>query len=117
ASEALPEDSESVVEETDVEYINGYLAKMHPRAGLQCQVMEGKGRTLTSKKHHKIGDVIFVEPPLHIVCEEAGDPDFEEIKKLCDVEGDMDYDPLWYWCSLRSLTDADLPSNSKRVAL
>ncbi|KAF4651969.1 hypothetical protein FOZ61_010014 [Perkinsus olseni] len=86
---------------------------MHPGAGLQCQVMEGKGRTLTSKKHHEIGDVIFVEPPLHIVCEEAGDPDFEEIKKLCDVEGDMDYDPLWYWCALRSLTDADLPSNSR----
>ncbi|KAF4719230.1 hypothetical protein FOZ63_027883, partial [Perkinsus olseni] len=113
ASEALPEDSESVVEETDVEYINGYLAKMHPGAGLQCQVMEGKGRTLTSKKHHEIGDVIFVEPPLHIVCEEADDPDFEEIKKLCDVEGDMDYDPLWYWCALRSFTDADLPSNSR----
>ncbi|KAF4754542.1 hypothetical protein FOZ63_010050, partial [Perkinsus olseni] len=47
ASEALPEDLDSVVEETDVEYINGYLAKMHPGAGLQCQVMEGKGRTLT----------------------------------------------------------------------
>lgn len=46
-------------------------------------------QALLSNKNYNVGDVIFVESPLHIVCEESADPDFSRIKNLCDEEGDM----------------------------
>lgn len=55
------------------------------------------------------GDVILVESPLHIVKEEPTHEAFRHVQKLCaDFEPDFDYEPLWYWCALCSLTSTDL---------
>jgi len=74
-----------------------------------CTVTEDKGRILLSHSSFEEGAIIFEEPPLHIVAEEEGNPAFGVLKELCDdYSTDFDYEPLWYWTALNSLTEEDL---------
>lgn len=48
---------------------------------------------------------MLVESPLHIVQEEAKSSGFKRVQDLCTAHpDDFDFEPLWYWCALRSLT-------------
>lgn len=97
-------------EREGVIYINKYSGSHHD-GKLHCSLTEDKGRVLHSTRSFKAGDVIFEEPPLHIVAEEPGGKDFTALKEACQDEKHnqvFDYEPLWYWTALRSLTKQDL---------
>lgn len=115
--------SSSKADEHGCDYINAYSRDFHDNA-LFCIMTENKGRIVQSEKSYEPGDIIFVEPPLHIVKEstmenvDAEDPKetdtvlkceyYTRLQKVCK-DRDFDYDSLWYWCALNSLTAEDLP--------
>eukprot|EP00439_Symbiodinium_sp_Y106_P063729 s2127_g9.t3 len=54
------------------------------------------------------------EPPLHIVAEDAGNEAFKLVQRLCKAEPSIfDYEPLWYWTALCSLTEEQLSPKPK----
>mmetsp|Transcript_104211 Transcript_104211/g.222741 ORF Transcript_104211/g.222741 Transcript_104211/m.222741 type:complete len:482 (-) Transcript_104211:95-1540(-) len=72
---------------------------------LECRWTEMKGRILHATREFRQGEVILAEAPLHIVQEQDDAPAFRKLKALCEKhQDDFDYDPLWYWCALQSLT-------------
>eukprot|EP00927_Polykrikos_kofoidii_P065567 TRINITY_DN61303_c0_g1_i1.p1 TRINITY_DN61303_c0_g1~~TRINITY_DN61303_c0_g1_i1.p1 ORF type:complete len:554 (-),score=85.32 TRINITY_DN61303_c0_g1_i1:75-1583(-) len=84
----------------------------------RCEVVEGKGRVLKATRAFAQGDVLFEEPPLHIVKAEPGNEAFERICKLCETApAAFSYKPLWYWAALCSLTEAELVQEADRSAL
>lgn len=49
------------------------------------------------------------EAPLHIVQADPTSAAFRHLQKLCEEhEKQFDYEPLWYWCALMSLTQEQL---------
>lgn len=93
-----------------VEFINHYGLMSH-RGCLKCQVVPGKGRTLKAMRDFNPGDVILEEPPLHIVQEEETSAHYQRLLEVCE-EYDLSYEPLWYWCALKSLSATELGRSS-----
>jgi len=76
---------------------------------LACSWTPAKGRILRATKSFQEGEVIFKEKPLHIVQEQEKSDAFQKLKELCDQHrDDFDYEPLWYWCAIQSLTKEEL---------
>uniref|UniRef100_A0A7S4QJ95 SET domain-containing protein n=1 Tax=Alexandrium monilatum TaxID=311494 RepID=A0A7S4QJ95_9DINO len=91
-----------------VAHINAH-GEQHHQGVLRCRWTEQKGRILHAARDFAEGEVILVESPLHIVQEDEASPAFKHLQQLCaDREDDFDYDPLWYWCALKSLTKEEL---------
>lgn len=99
----------------------------HFEGKLQCSWTDAKGRIVHATRAFELGEIIFREAPLHIAQEgksgrQLGEDDnlisppgkeehpaWKKLKKLCKTyEDDFDYDPLWYWCALCSLTKEHL---------
>merc|ERR1719296_251802 len=95
-------------EEAGVAHINDF-GKQHFGGVLHCRWMPTKGRVLHATRSWQPGELILAESPLHIAEEQAKSPAFKKIKKLCkERESDFDYEPLWYWCAVQSLTKQQL---------
>jgi len=76
---------------------------------LRCSWTKNKGRIVHAERTYKQGEIILVESPLHIVQEEEKCSAFQRLKTLCEKHpDDFDYEPLWYWCALQSLTKDQL---------
>jgi len=93
----------------DCPYINEYCRDRH-KSIVRCSWTREKGRILVSQKAFKQGDVLFREPPLHIVAEQKDCPAFRSLKELCAKNPQvLEYEPLWYWTALCSLKSSQLP--------
>lgn len=91
-----------------VAHINAHGRKCHD-GFLTCRWTENKGRVLHATREFAEGEIILRESPLHIVQEDEESPAFRHLKRLCNEhKDDFDYDPLWYWCTLKSLTKDEL---------
>jgi len=91
-----------------VEHINAH-GKEHHAEVMECSYLPHKGRILTAKRAFNEGDIILVEHPLHIVQEDESSAAFKHLQGLCKTySDDFDYDPLWFWCALQSLTGDQL---------
>eukprot|EP00929_Paragymnodinium_shiwhaense_P053913 TRINITY_DN27027_c0_g1_i1.p1 TRINITY_DN27027_c0_g1~~TRINITY_DN27027_c0_g1_i1.p1 ORF type:complete len:276 (-),score=35.11 TRINITY_DN27027_c0_g1_i1:41-868(-) len=87
-----------------VAHINAFAAKHFPGC-MHCSWTPTKGRILRAEKAYQPGEVILVEGPLHIVQEESASPAWQTLTSLCSkYKSAFDYEPLWYWCALQSLT-------------
>eukprot|EP00928_Gymnodinium_smaydae_P034324 TRINITY_DN24352_c0_g7_i1.p1 TRINITY_DN24352_c0_g7~~TRINITY_DN24352_c0_g7_i1.p1 ORF type:complete len:495 (-),score=84.47 TRINITY_DN24352_c0_g7_i1:262-1746(-) len=92
------------MEDWSLDVINEYCQE-HFGGDVVCEMAEGKGRIMIARKNVKQGELLFAEPPLHIVQEDEDNEAFELLKNLCEEGGDdFDYEPLWYWTALSSLT-------------
>mmetsp|Transcript_74218 Transcript_74218/g.133794 ORF Transcript_74218/g.133794 Transcript_74218/m.133794 type:complete len:496 (-) Transcript_74218:61-1548(-) len=101
------------MQDWSLETINGYC-KEHFGDDVECVIGEGKGRIMLARKAIKQGDILFQEPPLHIVAEDADNQAFQLVQRLCKKEPSMfDYEPLWYWTALQSLTPDQLVPKPK----
>mmetsp|Transcript_36028 Transcript_36028/g.84494 ORF Transcript_36028/g.84494 Transcript_36028/m.84494 type:complete len:514 (-) Transcript_36028:22-1563(-) len=81
----------------------------HFNGVLTCSWTKNKGRVVHATREYQQGDIILVESPLHIVQEQDRCGAFVRLKQLCDKHpDDFDYEPLWYWCALQSLTKEQL---------
>lgn len=76
---------------------------------LECLWTETKGRIVRAARDFTQGEIILVENPLHIVQECRKANAFKKLKQLCETH-DFDYEPLWYWCALKSLTTDQVKS-------
>jgi len=91
-----------------VAHINQH-SKEHFQGVLECQWTEHKGRILRATRDIPLGELILTESPLHIAQEAKRINAFKKLKQLCTENGDsFDYEPLWYWCALQSLTKDQL---------
>jgi len=91
-----------------VAHINAH-GKQHHEGVLECRWTEDKGRVLHAARDFAEGAVILVESPLHIVQEDERCAAFTHLQQLCEKHADtFDYEALWYWCALRSLTQEQL---------
>mmetsp|Transcript_27781 Transcript_27781/g.78644 ORF Transcript_27781/g.78644 Transcript_27781/m.78644 type:complete len:494 (-) Transcript_27781:167-1648(-) len=112
------EDESASAEEAaaDCPYINEYCREKH-RSVVKCSWTPEKGRILLSERAFNTGDIIFREPPLHIVAEQKGNAAFERLQALCVSQSDvLDYKPLWYWTALCSLKRSQLAPSETRLA-
>lgn len=99
----------------DCPYINEYCRTKH-RSVVRCSWTSQKGRILTSEKAFAQGDIIFREPPLHIVAEDKRNTAFEKLRDLCKNRPKVfEYEALWYWCALSSLTHSQLSETDLRL--
>lgn len=95
-------------EEAGVTHINQF-GKEQFGGVLHCSWFPNKGRVLHATRSYKPGEVILSESPLHIVQEQEKSAAFKKLKKLCtDQVDNFDYEPLWYWCAMQSLTKEQL---------
>ncbi|CAK9098337.1 SET domain-containing protein SmydA-8 [Durusdinium trenchii] len=98
----------------NVEVINGYLQS---RGSLvQCALTESKGRILVASRDFESGDVIYTEPPLHIIEEDENSELFRQLEQFALVH-DLCYSARWCWCALNSLTAGDLEQLPLRCSL
>ena len=87
--------------------IAAYGKQHHPQ--LEPRQSPQKGRTLHATKALRQGEQILVEGPLHSVQACAQSPAFKKLRRICkQYPDDFDFEPLWYWCALRSLTAKQL---------
>mmetsp|Transcript_141490 Transcript_141490/g.452315 ORF Transcript_141490/g.452315 Transcript_141490/m.452315 type:complete len:460 (+) Transcript_141490:98-1477(+) len=95
-------------ESVGVAHINEH-GKVEFGGCLLCSWSEAKGRILRATRTWKEGEEILVEHPLHIVVEDEKCAAFKLLKKLCKEHDEhFDYEPLWYWCAIQSLTAEQL---------
>jgi hypothetical protein len=87
-----------------VEYINRLLRESG--CEMECKFSEAKGRTLHVLRHFDRREIIYEGPLLHKVAEDVKNPIYIELTRLFHFnKGDaLDYSPMWYWCSLNSLS-------------
>ncbi|CAK0865591.1 unnamed protein product, partial [Prorocentrum cordatum] len=85
---------------------NGHAAQVHGGC-VECVPTQDKGRVLVAQRAFQQGQVIFSEQPLLTVAADAQDEAFVALRRLCDGRG-WDFEPLWYWAALRSLTEDQL---------
>ncbi|CAK9097242.1 Histone-lysine N-methyltransferase SMYD3 (SET and MYND domain-containing protein 3) (Zinc finger MYND domain-containing protein 1) [Durusdinium trenchii] len=99
-------------------YINDYCQQRH-RSVVRCEWTATKGRILRSSRSFKQGEIIFREPPLHIVSEQTGHREtFERVKELCKKRPQaFVFEPLWYWAALCSLKPDQVPKDSHLEAV
>mmetsp|Transcript_90793 Transcript_90793/g.256411 ORF Transcript_90793/g.256411 Transcript_90793/m.256411 type:complete len:480 (-) Transcript_90793:86-1525(-) len=104
-----------------VAHINKH-SQTHFNGYLECKYLENKGRVLYATRRFDLGEIILQESPLHIVKEGLSGADqdpprgapkgaaaWKKLRVLCtNFSNDFDYEPLWYWCALCSLTDEQL---------
>lgn len=101
------------MQDWSLDVINAYCEK-HFHGDFLCEMSDGKGRVMIAQKDVEQGELLFIEPPLHIVQEDEENAAFWTLKDLCAQGGDsFDYEPLWYWCALSSLTDEQLNGGPK----
>lgn len=93
-------------ESAGVDHINAH-GKEHFGGILECHWMDTKGRIVKATREWKQGEVILEEPPCHIVQEDENSKAFKKLKQMCKKHK-FDYEPLWYWCALKSLTKEQL---------
>lgn len=108
------EDAGPTAEElaADCPYINDYCQQRH-QGVVRCSWLKAKGRILLSAKSFEPGDVIFREPPLHIIAEQKGNKAFDRLKHMCGKNKKVfEFDPLWYWTSLCSLKPSQIGGGS-----
>lgn len=99
----------------DCPYINDYCRQRH-NSVVVCSWTPEKGRILRSQKAFLQGEVIFREPPLHIVAEQKGNTAFDRLKQLCAQQAaTFEYEPLWYWTALSSLKASQLGPGETRL--
>jgi len=102
------------MEEWDIDTINQYCKEHFGDNAFECILSETKGRIMVANKPISQGELLFEEPPLHIVSEEKDNKAFQLVKRLCKEEpATFDYEPLWYWTALCSLTEEDLRPKPK----
>lgn len=89
-------------ESAGVDHINAH-GKEHFGGILECNWTDKKGRIVHATRDWTQGDVILVEPPCHIVQEDVSSKAFKKLQQMCKKHK-FDYEPLWYWCALKSLT-------------
>eukprot|EP00929_Paragymnodinium_shiwhaense_P063023 TRINITY_DN31518_c0_g1_i1.p1 TRINITY_DN31518_c0_g1~~TRINITY_DN31518_c0_g1_i1.p1 ORF type:complete len:281 (+),score=36.54 TRINITY_DN31518_c0_g1_i1:63-905(+) len=107
-TQQLGESEQSV----DCAYVNEYCLLQH-KGNIRCETTFLKGRIIVAERAFKVGEVIFVEPPLRIVATKDGDDAWEKLSRLCRENEDIfPYDALWYWTALCSLTIEQLPVGS-----
>ncbi|CAJ1410450.1 unnamed protein product [Effrenium voratum] len=95
------------------DYINEHCQKWH-NSVVHCQWTAEKGRILRSRRSFKTGDIIFREPPLHLVSEQPDNELFQRVEKICrERPRDFIFGALWYWAALCSLTAAHLPEDRR----
>eukprot|EP00928_Gymnodinium_smaydae_P013258 TRINITY_DN14855_c0_g1_i1.p1 TRINITY_DN14855_c0_g1~~TRINITY_DN14855_c0_g1_i1.p1 ORF type:complete len:479 (+),score=81.52 TRINITY_DN14855_c0_g1_i1:65-1501(+) len=93
------------MEQWSLDIINSYCAKLLD-GRFECELTKDKGRIMIAKCSVRQGELLFTEPPLHVVCEDAKNEAFKMVQKLCtEHESLFDYEPLWYWTALCSLTE------------
>eukprot|EP00927_Polykrikos_kofoidii_P001018 TRINITY_DN1036_c0_g1_i1.p1 TRINITY_DN1036_c0_g1~~TRINITY_DN1036_c0_g1_i1.p1 ORF type:complete len:470 (+),score=69.09 TRINITY_DN1036_c0_g1_i1:105-1514(+) len=91
-----------------VAHINNH-SEQHFEGRLRCHWADQKGRILLSTREFAVGEIILVEGPLHIAQEDKRSGAWKKLNKLCkDYEDDFEYEALWYWCALRSLSGDQL---------
>ncbi|CAE8651517.1 unnamed protein product, partial [Polarella glacialis] len=96
-------------------YINQYCQDVHSDK-VKCLWTSEKGRVLRSEVAFTMGDIVFREPPLHLVAEDKGNPMFDRLKDLCSKQPTIfEYEPLWYWTALNSLPPALLLPGESRI--
>jgi len=106
--ENAPVDEELGPASAGVAHINEH-GKKEFQGVLRCRWTNNKGRIVLAQRSYKQGEIILVESPLHIVQEEEKCSAFQRLKTLCEKHpNDFDYEPLWYWCALQSLTKEQL---------
>jgi len=89
-----------------INQINAY-AREHFGGVVECRLTPGKGRTVHALRSFKTGDIILEESPIHMVQAEPASEAFRKVEELCKQHDfEMDFEPLWYWCALRSLTES-----------
>jgi len=95
-------------ESAGVDHINEH-GKVEFEGSLNCTWSKAKGRILRATRTWKEGEIILAEHPLHIVQEDDKSGAFKLLKKLIkERDDDFDYEPLWYWCAIRSLTEEQI---------
>jgi hypothetical protein len=93
-------------ESAGVDHINAH-GREHFGGILECGWTDAKGRIVHATRSWQQGEVILVESPLHIVQEDVSNKAFRKLQKMCK-NNKFDYEPLWYWCALKSLTKEQL---------
>jgi len=118
ATAELAECVESKKEAAGCGYINDYCQRRH-NSVVRCLLTTKKGRILRSGRSFEQGEIIFQEPPLHIVSECSGPPEiFAKVKELCKERPQVFiFQPLWYWAALCSLKPSLLTECSKLPAV
>eukprot|EP00927_Polykrikos_kofoidii_P001019 TRINITY_DN1036_c0_g2_i1.p1 TRINITY_DN1036_c0_g2~~TRINITY_DN1036_c0_g2_i1.p1 ORF type:complete len:524 (+),score=92.00 TRINITY_DN1036_c0_g2_i1:182-1573(+) len=82
---------------------------------LRCHWTDQKGRVLRSTREFALGEIILVESPLHIVQEDKKSGAWNKLIKLSEKHVDeFEYEALWYWCALRSLSGDQLKGAKAR---
>jgi len=100
-----------------LDVINAYCKEHFPN-DVACELVEGKGRIMIAQRDVQQGDVLFVEPPLHIVAEDPHNDAFVAVRQLCMCNpDDFDYEPLWYWTALCSLTKEQVKAGPRMGSL
>lgn len=88
--------------------VNDYCERRH-RGVVSCSWLPEKGRILLAEETFEPGEIIFREPPLHLVAERPGDEAFDQLKELSALYPQVfRYKPLWYWTALSSLTFSEV---------
>ncbi|CAE7248166.1 vps51 [Symbiodinium sp. CCMP2592] len=100
------------MEEWSVDFIN-LRCRQLLHGKVECELSESKGRILRAKCFFKRGDLLFEEPPLHIVQVDEGNEAFKLVRQICEKRDDVAYNPLWYWAAFSSLTADDLRTPPK----
>lgn len=100
------------MEDWSVDYINSCCRELF-EGKVICDLSASKGRILRACRSFKQGELIFQEPPLHIVVGTQTDDAFRIVKRISTAFQDTAYQPLWYWAALCSLTAPELGPNSK----
>lgn len=93
-------------ESAGVDHINAH-GREHFGGILECHWTDRKGRIVHATRAWTQGEVILEEPPCHIVQEDDNSKAFRKLKQMCKKHK-FDYEPLWYWCALKSLTKDQL---------
>ncbi|OLQ11953.1 hypothetical protein AK812_SmicGene4206 [Symbiodinium microadriaticum] len=75
-------------------------------SAVDCRVSETKGRILVAKSSFAVGELIYVEPPLHIIQEDEACPTYLRLEALASACG-LKYAARWYWYALNCLTASD----------
>lgn len=105
------------MEDWSLDIINAYCQE-HFAGEFVCEMADGKGRILIAKKAVPQGELLFSEAPLHIACEDEDNEAFLTVRRICEENDDEDdYDPIWYWCALSSLTAAQIGTGPKHGTL
>jgi len=102
------ENRSSSMEEWSLDTINEYCEK-HFGGKILCELSETKGRIMVAQQDFPQGEILFSEPPLHIAQEDEDNEAFCALRDLYNGDQDsFDYEPLWYWAALVSLTEEQL---------